>query len=142
MEYHVPNAEAYDEYLALIESAQETTRQMVVLAHAEGGIDELVETEDGLNIWQGLCTDLFDFLKTCDMIEGAALIHKISRHGRLSFTKIIPFIEEPEGDLTLTKYREYLRSVVMIPDRVESRLQEIRVGREDRARMFQEEAGE
>lgn len=123
------NLKIFDEFSSVLEGIYETVRTMIQLAHAEGGVEALVETEVGLNVWQGHCTDLYEFLRDSNLLVGAAVIHIISRHGRLSFTKILPFIEEPEGDMTFARYREYLRQVLLLPDRVEKRVEEIRTGR-------------
>ncbi len=111
------------------------------MAHMIGdqGYDALVATSDGLQIWEGLCGDLMRFLNEAPSVVGAAIIHLISREGKISFTKIIPHIDH-EYQGTIDRLRAYIRRAIMIEDRVEQDLEKARE-KADAAKRLVDEVG-
>ncbi len=102
------------------------------MAHMIGdqGYDALIATSDGLQIWEGLCEDIMRFLNEAPLIVGAAIIHLISREGKISFTRILPHVGD-EYNLTIQRLRGYIRHAIMIEGRVEEEIEKARQAREE-----------
>lgn len=116
--------------LNTITSALHTINAMKVLFHDDPGYEKLIDTPDGLRIWEGLCEDLMVFIDRAPMIVGAAIINILSRDGRISFTRVIPHLPKEKYDGTIVRYREFMRRMVMIEDKAIASEMRAKEGRE------------